>query len=472
MIWSVALFPGNPTTDGIVSIALAQQGIIDSHSTASYGTLLYLLTFKGQTIILWGFTQVIVFIYSIWLLLRTVLEDYWVNRVMFYLSLSPLLMPIAWTHTHDVLAVSGFFIGLSLLIEQQQVLPSTKTGQVRLILLYVFSAFLMSMHFNILFVLTCLLIVQLILISSKRIFSKNLLIFNTRRLAVLLILTIFLSLFSTMFLGENTSRNTSKVDSHARSIMLADLACTSYLSDPSVIRLGNERRSFRDTLHGCDIIFEIDYTSRYVEPFARLNTIQLAKNWFQLIWSQPLNLLIAHYNRSWPIHLISVVPPYQDWDPNLTILPNPPKSTQFGATFLSAYDGKSLSRFDPDTNIYPSRDERKILKFLQNPIGLWNKFLLITGNSGFLLLACLLLALYGRKWGLDLSWSLISKLVVIVSIANTLSLTLISPAPEVRYTYPSLLLIYCLLFQILHKVFIKLSLRFEITKHFYPQKGE
>lgn len=454
-LWGIALFPGNPSTDVNVAIGLAQNGIIDSHGTVSFGLALYILTLGGKTIVLFGLFQFILFNFSLWFLLYTILGSRWAFRIMFYLALLPLLMPISWTHTHDTWATSGFFIGLALCINpnlSQTRKPHSKHSR---ILLLVLSGLLVSMHFNIIFIATTLV---MLVISSKVRFAAKFFpsqIVSLGGMLVMLASSFFFTIAFALLIGSEAQGNTNKYEtdkyeSHSRGILLADLACISYLSDDSVKHLGNIRSSARDTLHACDINFEGKYTSKYVKPYVELSTPDLATKWVYMIFKEPKNFIIGHYNRSWPIHAISVLPPYQTWSFNESLLPNPPKATQFHATFLSAYDGNTLSRFDTKTNIYPSREDNLLFKVVQKPVGLWNQLLLLTGNAGFILLI-LLIFLYFTRAEVSLSVnSIFLRVVGIIYIANLISLSIVSPAPEIRYTYPSLLLVYSLLSVLLH----------------------
>ena len=449
-LWGIALFPGNPSTDVNVAIGLAQNGIIDSHGTVSFGIALYILTLGGKTIVLFGLFQFILFNFSLLFLLYTILGSRWAFRIMFYLALIPLLMPISWTHTHDIWATSGFFIGLALCINpnlSQTRKPHSKHSR---ILLLVLSGLLVSMHFNIIFTATVLV---MLVISSKVRFTAKVFpsqIVSLGGLLVMLASSFFFTIAFALLIGTGAQENTAKYESFSRAILLADLACISYLGDDNVKYLGNIRSSPRDTLHACDLIFEGEYTSKYVKPYAELSTPDLASKWINTVFNEPKHFIISHYNRSWPFHAISVLPPYQTWVLSETLLPNPPKAIQFNATFLSAYDGDTLSRFDAKTNIYPSREGNLLFKIVQKPVGLWNQLLLLTGNAGFILLI-LLIFLYFTRAAVSLNMNLIFLRVVgIIYLANLISLSIVSPAPEIRYSYPSLLLVYSLLFVLLH----------------------
>lgn len=449
-LWSIALFPGNPSTDVNVAIGLAQKGIIDPHGTVSFGIALYILTLGGKTIVLFGLFQFLLFNFSLWFLLRTILDSRWAFRIMFYLTLLPLLMPISWSHTHDVFATSGFFLGLSLCLNPNLSQTRKPYSKHLRILLLVLSGFLLSMHFNIIFIATVLVI---LVFSSKVRFIAKLFPSQTISLGGLLVIllsSLFFTIAFALLIGIGAQENTDKYESHSRSILLADLACISYLSDDTVKQLGNLRSSPRDTLHGCDLIFEGNYTSKYVKPYVELTTPDLASEWINMVFKEPKNTIISHYNRSWPIHAISVLPPYQTWILSETLLPNPPKATQFNATFLSAYDGDTLSRFDAKTNIYPSREGNLLLRIVQKPVGLWNQLVLLTGNAGFILLISMVF-LYFTRAVVSLNMiSIFFRVVGIVYFANLISLSIVSPAPDIRYSYPSLVLVYALLAVLLH----------------------
>lgn len=444
MLWSFALFPGNPTTDGLISLKLAQIGVVDSHSTANYGLLFYFLTLKGASIALLSISQVLIFFFSLWRLLNKTLGEGWARRLILYLSVSPLLFPIAWTNTHDVLSTAGFFLGLSLMVTdgKNKTYNAFRLNWERSLM--VLSAILISMHFNTIFILGSLVIIQFFILLLKGRFCSTLKIVQFGLALTMLSLTLVFSILGTLFIGQGSSSNSGKVESFARQVLLADLACTSYLSDKSVLTLGNERKTPRDTLHACDLIFEEGYTSKYVSGFATQSTRNLIESWLGVLRNEPVNLFISHYNRSWPIHVISLIPPYHEWDQDITWLPNPPKSTQFPATFLSAYDIE-----DP---AWKPRTGNSLFRLAQLPVGFWNKTLLITGNAGVLLLIALIVILSTRAIRSSFINNFFFKIVVVVYLANLISLTLVSTAPEVRYTYPSLIIVYVLLFMLFHRV--------------------
>lgn len=460
LLWSFALFPGNPTTDGLNSLKLAQIGVVDSHSTANYGLLFYFLTLKGTSIALLSICQVLIFFFSVWRLLNNTLGEQWARKLILYLSVSPLLFPIAWTNTHDVLSTAGFFLGLSLIVNNGKRETHDTFGLNWERSLIVLSAILISMHFNTIFVFSSLVITQFLVFLLKGKFCSFLKIVRIGVATTLLSLTLVFSILGTLSIGQGSSSNTGKVESFARQVLLADLACTSYLSDNSVIKLGNERKTPRDTLHACDLIFEEGYTSKYVSGFANQSTRNLIESWLGVMRKDPINLFISHYNRSWPIHVIALFPPYQEWDSDVTWLPNPPKSTQFPATFLSAYDIE-----DP---AWEPRTGNSLIRLAQLPVGLWNKTLLITGNAGVLLLIALLVILSNRTSRRSFLNNFYFRIVVVVYLANLTSLTLVSTAPEVRYTYPSLIIVYVLLFMLFHNMAASFWFRFRNSSTISP----
>ena len=137
LFWYISLFPGRIGSDPVQAINLMKNGESTDWWTALYFWFLRITTFNGQSIWLASLLSIIPLYFSLIYFLYSFPEKkVRINRVAFFICLSPLFGNFAVNINHDVFFTSGIFLvlGYSLRVYLKELKKIDKMKVISLIL--------------------------------------------------------------------------------------------------------------------------------------------------------------------------------------------------------------------------------------------------------------------------------------------------------------------------------------------------
>lgn len=444
IIWFTMLAPGNPTPDGYRSFLLAKSGTIDTWFSLPYGVVFFLLTLGGKTIIPLIIVQSTLLYWSLRRLLSICLEEKSINKVMSLVSLTPIFWIFAFTLYRDVLFCAGIFLMLSSSFTKTTLNATMNIGWRRAIF-FIGITILLNMRQNaIIWVISFLFVAYL-----SKYFSK---IRKLNLMPIAIQIPLSLSILTISYYAENTlpvtRDNGLDVVKH---ILFADLKCLTYNGeitlDVSLDLYGKPAKNIFITSEnsGCSTIDKV-YEGDLLDADKDKETREILSLWAKEFANSPLKIISIHMQRIWILFPQYHIPPFEDYELSIQILPNPPKAYLEPSVFLSVYD---LNEGD-----LTDRGDRTLYLIAQGYGAVFNKMAFLFGNP-FLLFILYLIVNYILCTGATYRSLRNEKMIWVIAVTylvTLLSMAVASPAPDARFVYALLILEYCAILELASKM--------------------